>query len=48
LTSEICLVEMFEDPIGRINRNLEAWEAGLKDPQRAQLKVLQDLIVGYS
>jgi GH3 auxin-responsive promoter len=39
---------MFEDPIGRINRNLEAWEAGLKDPQAAQEKVLRDLLEGYS
>ena len=40
--------KMFEDPIGRINRNLEAWDAGLKDPQAAQENVLIDLIEGYS
>ena len=40
--------EMFEDPIGRINRNLEAWDEGLKDPQAAQKKVLRDLLEGYS
>jgi len=39
---------MFEDPIGRINRNLEAWDEGLKDPQAAQKKVLRDLLEGYS
>jgi hypothetical protein len=39
--------EMFEDPIGRINSNLEAWKAGLKDPQAAQGKVLRDLLRGY-
>ncbi len=39
---------MFEDPIGRINRNLDAWEAGLKDPKAAQEKVLHDLLEGYS
>jgi hypothetical protein len=40
--------EMFEDPIGRINRNLEAWEEGLRDPAAAQGKVLQTLLEGYS
>jgi hypothetical protein len=39
---------MFEDPIGRINRNLEAWEVGLKDPEAAQVKVLHDLLEGYA
>jgi hypothetical protein len=39
---------MFEDPIGRINRSLEAWEAGLKDPKAAQANVLHDLLKGYS
>jgi DNA-binding transcriptional regulator YiaG len=37
---------MFEDPIGRINRNLVAWEEGLRDPQTAQEKVLRVLLKG--
>jgi hypothetical protein len=40
--------EMFEDPIGRINRNLEAWQEGLRDPAEAQVKVLHTLLEGYS
>ncbi|MDP2900727.1 MAG: GH3 auxin-responsive promoter family protein, partial [Candidatus Bathyarchaeota archaeon] len=39
---------MFEDPIGRINRNLEAWEEGLRDPAAAQEKALRTLLEGYS
>ena len=40
--------KMFEDPIGRINRNLEAWGEGLRDPGSAQEKVLRVLLQGYS
>ena len=39
---------MFEDPISRINRNLEAWEEGLRDPSTAQEKALRILLEGYS
>jgi hypothetical protein len=39
---------MFDDPLGRINRNLAAWEEGLQDPQTAQEKVLRVLLGGYS
>ncbi len=39
---------MFEDPIGRITKNLEAWEEGLRDPIMAQEKVLRVLLEGYS
>ena len=40
--------KMFEDPIGRINRNLAAWKEGLRDPQTAQEKALRVLLKGYS
>jgi hypothetical protein len=39
---------MFEDPLGRITRNLEAWESGLRDPADAQVKVLGTLLQGYA
>lgn len=39
---------MFEDPIGRITRNLAAWEEGLADPAAAQGKVLRTLLEGYA
>ncbi len=39
---------MFEDPIGRITRSLEAWEAGLRDPVAAQEKLLRPLLEGYA
>jgi hypothetical protein len=40
-------LEMFEDPIVRINRNLEAWEEGLRNPEAAQEKVFRSLLDGY-
>jgi hypothetical protein len=39
---------MFEDPIGRITRNLDAWGEGLRDPVAAQGKTLRPLLEGYS
>ena len=39
---------MFEDPLGRIKRNLDAWKESLKDPAEAQKKILGDLLVGYA
>jgi hypothetical protein len=39
---------MFEDPLGRITRNLEAWETGLREPADAQGKVLGTLLQGYA
>ncbi len=39
---------LFGDPIGRINRSLEAWEEGLRDPAAAQEKALRTLLEGYS
>jgi phage host-nuclease inhibitor protein Gam len=39
---------LFEDPIGRITRNLAVWEEGLVDPAAAQGKVLRTLLEGYS
>ncbi len=40
-------LKLFEDPIGRIKRNLDAWEEGLTDPAAAQEKVLRSLLGGY-
>ena len=40
--------KLFEDPIGRIKRNLDAWEEGLGDPEAAQEKVLHILLEGYA
>lgn len=34
--------------MGRITRNLEAWDAGLRDPADAQVKVLGTLLQGYA
>jgi len=45
---DIGSFELFEDPIGRIKRNLEAWEEGLRDPAAAQEKVLHALLEGYA
>ena len=39
---------MFEDPIIRIKRNLDAWEEGLVTPEKAQEKVLHTLLEGYA
>ncbi len=41
-------LKLFEDPIGRIRRNLDAWEGGLADPAAAQDKVLRSLLGGYA
>ena len=41
-------LKLFEDPIGRIKRNLEAWEEGLADPAAAQEKLLTSLLGGYA
>ena len=41
-------LKLFEDPIGRIERNLAAWEEGLADPVGAQEKVLRVLLEGYA
>jgi hypothetical protein len=40
--------KLFEDPIVRIKRNLDAWEEGLVAPEEAQEKVLHTLLEGYA
>jgi hypothetical protein len=44
----LARLKLFEDPIGRIKRNLEAWEEGLADPAAAQEKLLPSLLGGYA
>lgn len=39
---------LFEDPIGRIKRNLDAWEEGLANPAAVQERVLLSLLKGYA
>jgi len=39
---------LFEDPIGRIKRNLAEWEEGLRDPPTFQGRVLERLTAGYA
>ena len=39
---------MFEDPVGRINRNLDAWYSGLREPAKAQESALSTLVAGYA
>jgi hypothetical protein len=40
--------KLFEDPIGRIKSNLDAWYRGLADPAAAQEMVLRSLLEGYA
>jgi hypothetical protein len=44
----LARLKLFEDPIGRIKRTLDAWEEGLTDPIVAQKKVLHTLLEGYA